>query len=502
MKDSNFKQGSSSQIIKFIQEKKEDFWFKERGKRALTLFHKAASNVPAYKDFLKKNKMPPGMIKTFKDFQSVPVMNKENYLRQYPLKELSWDGHLKKPLVLTATSGSTGEPFYFSRNSIIDWQSSIIHELFFKMSSLNHNSSTLVIVCFGMGIWIGGIITYQAFEIIGRRGHPISIITPGINKEETFNALKNLAPHFEQTILVGYPPFLKDIIDETPGRGIRLKNLNISLLFAAEPFIEKFRDYMAKKINIRNIHLNTMNIYGSADIGTMAFETPLSILVRRIATKNPRLFGNIFSDISKTPTLAQYIPSFILFESPEQEILLTGDNSIPLIRYSIGDHGGTYTFSQIKDMLASHGVDLHEEAKATGITNHLYQLPFVYVYERMDMSTTLYGLQIYPETIREVLLKNPFNKFFTGKFTLSTKFDTNQDQYLEINLELQKNKKVINVLKLRLLNEFVKNLRLKNSEYRELSDFLGKRSLPKLVCWSFEDPLYFKPGVKQKWVAK
>jgi hypothetical protein len=101
-----------------------------------------------------------------------------------------------------------------------------------------------------------------------------------------------------------------------------------------------------------------------------------------------------------------------------------------------------------------------------------------------------------------VFLKTPFNKFSTGKFTLITKFDTNQDQYLEINLELQKNKKVINVLKSQLLNEFVKYLRLKNSEYRELSDFLGKRSLPKLVFWSFEDPLYFKPGVKQKWAAR
>jgi phenylacetate-CoA ligase len=493
---------STNQIIKHIQEKKEGFWLKEREKRALILFHKASSHVPAYKDFLKKNKIRPSKIKTFKDFQSIPPVNKENYLRKYPMEKLSWNGHLKKPLVFTSTSGSTGEPFYFLRNHDISWQSSIIHELFLKNSSVNKISPTLVIVCFGMGVWIGGTITFQAFEMAGRRGHPVSIITPGINKEETFKALKSLAPHFEQTMLAGYPPFLKDIIDEAPGRGIRLKNLNISLLFAAEPFTEKFRDYLARKINIGNIHLNTMNIYGSADIGTMAFETPFSILIRRIALKKPKLFKNIFSSANKTPTLAQYIPSFILFESPENEILLTGDNSVPLIRYSIGDHGGTFTFNQIKEMSSSHGVDLHEEVNAAGLTNHLYQLPFVYVYERIDMSTTLYGLQLYPETIKEVLLKNPFNKFSTGKFTLITKFDTNQDQYLEINLELQKNKKGTNVLKFQLLNEIVKNLRLKNSEYRELSDFLEKRSLPKLVFWSFEDPLYFKPGVKQKWAAR
>ena len=48
--------------------------------------------------------------------------------------------------------------------------------------------------------------------------------------------------------------------------------------------------------------------------------------------------------------------------------------------------------------------------KNAGIKNHMYQLPFVYVYERTDMSTTLYGLQIYPEIIKkevQILRSNP-----------------------------------------------------------------------------------------------
>jgi len=36
-------------------------------------------------------------------------MTKKDYLRQYPLEKLCWDGSLKKSLVFTATSGSTGE---------------------------------------------------------------------------------------------------------------------------------------------------------------------------------------------------------------------------------------------------------------------------------------------------------------------------------------------------------------------------------------------------------
>jgi phenylacetate-CoA ligase len=59
-----------------------------------------------------------------------------------------------------------------------------------------------VIVGFGMGVWIGGLITYKAFEIAAKRlGHPVSIITPGINKQEIFHALRELAPQFKETII-------------------------------------------------------------------------------------------------------------------------------------------------------------------------------------------------------------------------------------------------------------------------------------------------------------
>jgi hypothetical protein len=120
----------------------------------------------------------------------------------------------------------------------------------------------------------------------------------------------------------------------------------------------------------------------------------------------------------------------------------------------------------------------------------------------MDFSTTLYGLQIYPETIKEVLIKKPFSSYLSGKLTLMTRFDRNQDQYLEINLELQRNKEISAVLKKHLISKIIKNLREKNSEFHELSNYLKERAEPKLVFWPCEDPLHFKPGIKQKWVKK
>ncbi len=492
----------ANEIIKDIRNKKSVFWEKKREKNAVSLFQKAASCIPAYKDFLKKNKVNPQKIKTFKDFKQIPITSKNTYLRQYPLRSLVWGDCFKnEQLAFCSTSGSTGEPFYFPRSQQLEWESSIIHQIFLENNRQNLKQPTLVIVGFGMGVWIGGIITYKAFEIAGLRGkYPISIIAPGINKIEIFNALKKLAPQYKQTILIGYAPFIKDIIDEASSQGINLKKLNIRMLFAAEAFSEKFRNYVCAKVGVKNPCLDTLNVYGTADIGTMAYETPIAILIRRLAVKNKKLFKEIFSSIDKTPTLAQYNPNFITFESPNGEIVLTGDNSIPLIRYSIGDHGGIYSFSELYHKLKKFGLNIYKEAKKAGIKNCVYELPFVYVYERADLSTNLYGLIIYPEIIREALFGGIISRFLTGKFTMLTKFNSKQNQYLEINLELKKGKKINKTTKEKILKKIVSSLRFKSSEFRELSDYLKRRAFPKLVFWPAGHPLYFKSGIKQKWV--
>ncbi len=492
---------SEKQILQQFKTKNSAFWNKVKNDRVLDIFHRAALNVPAYSSFLAKHNISPSNIKTLKDFEGIPSLSKKNYLRKYPFKDLCWKGDLVKPIVYTATSGSTGEPFYFPRESRLDWEYSVLAEHFLTISSSKSEGPVLLIVAFGMGVWIGGVFTYQAFEIAGKRVGNISIITPGINKKEIFHALKFLAPNYAEVILAGYPPFLKDIVDEASDNKVNFKKMSVRFLFAAESFSEKFRDYLAKNVELGNPYLDTFNIYGSADLGAMAFETPTSILIRRLSLENKKLFADIFSSIKKIPTLAQYNPHFINFEEQSGEIFVTADNTLPLVRYAIGDSGGVLTFSEMQNHLLESGINLKKEAEKVGI-KCLYELPFVFVYERKDFSTTLYGLQIYPEHIREALLNPGISPYLTGRFTALTKFNRSQNQYLEIHIELQHKKKVSGQLKKRVLDQIVTALHLKNSEFRELHSHLGKRALPKIVFWPAEHPAYFKPGIKQKWVIK
>lgn len=473
--------------------KRSEAWRREGFRGSIRLFRAMALRVPAYKDFLKKHKIRPGNIKTRADFSQVPSLTKDNYLRQYPLEMMVWDGTMKdKKFTFTATSGSTGTPTYFPRDEVLDEQSSVFHELFLNTVSRRKKQSTLVIDCFGMGVWIGGLITYQAFRKIAGRGYPVSVITPGINKKEIFDAITHIGDKFSQIVLCGYPPFIKNILDEGASLGIAWHDYSLKLLFAAEGFGEGFREHVAELAGVPDVAINTANIYGSADLGTMAIETPLSIHARRLALGNPELFSCFFGSISKTPTFAQFNPRFVNFESREGVILCTGYNALPLVRYEIGDHGGVVEYPVVAEALGPRGLRDYMAP----------QWPFVYIYERADFSTKLYGAIIFPEHIRELMLSESLKERLTGRFTLMTVSTAEQEQSLEVHVELKKEIQRCPDFE-RLVAERVKSeLVRKNAEYSNNYSVLGSKVHPRVVSWPYQHELHFAGGGKQRWVKK
>jgi len=469
-------------------------------KRSLKLFKKAARELPAYKEFLKSKGFNPGEVKNVNDYFLIPTTNKKEYLQQTAREKLIWKEDWRSPLIFCATSGSTGEPYYFPRNDKLAWQMSWIVQDFILNSSYGRGR-TLVILGFGMGVWIGGVITLRAFEIAAKRMHaPIAILPTGYNKIEIFKTLQKVAPDFDQTILVGYPPFTKEIIDEAPSEGVDLTKLNIRLLFAAEAFTETYRNYVCQNAGVGNPLLDTLNIYGTADIGAMAHETPLSILIRRLALEDPLLYQDMFGQIEKTPTLAQYNPDFIEFESVDDKIILTSNGALPLIRYAVGDHGGVLDYSHIERLLHQYGFNLKKEIKKAGIENTVKKRPFVFVYERSDLSVTLHGIIIYPEFIKEGLLKPSITSLFTEKFTMATKHDIHHNQFLQINLELQKGLEPTKKIEEQALKAICASMIKKSSEFAEVSKSRVSESLIQVILWPNGHPRYFAPGVKQKWV--
>jgi phenylacetate-CoA ligase len=472
-------------------------------KISFELFQRAAKNLPAYKQFLKTQDLDPSTIKQSGDFSRVPVTSKKTYLVPNKLEDLVWKENLAGLMLFCSTSGSTGEPYYFPRSEELSEQYSHAVENYLKYSSYGRGR-TLVLVGFGMGVWIGGVITQRAFEMAAERSRiPISILPTGYNKTEIFKALKKLAPQFEQTVVIGYPPFVKELVDEAPSEGVDLKKLQVRFFFAAEAFTETFRNYLCEHAGVGSALLDTLNIYGSADVGAMAYETPLSILIRRLAIEDPLLYREMFGQIEKTPTLAQFNPDYIEFEAQDDELLLTADSAMPLIRYAIGDHGGVLSYEHIRTLMSRYKINLDAEVVKAGINKLVNkQHPFVYVYERTDLSVTLHGLIVYPEFIKEALLKPGMSKYFTERFTMATKTDIHHNQFLLINIELQKGVGVTVPIAEKALKAVKKSLIEKSSEFAEVAKSKRADELVKIELWPNGHPRYFAPGTKQKWVEK
>lgn len=479
------------------------YWQKGGEVKAIELFHNMAERVPAYKKYLKSLSINHHAVKTITDFKQVPPIDKDNYLRKYPLEELCWDGSFnKEQWIISTTSGSTGEPFYFPRTKVQDKEYALTAELYLRNNFDISNKSTLYINGFAMGAWIGGVFTYQAISDIAQSGnYPLSIISPGIFKPEIIKAVKNLGNKFDQIIIGGYPPMIKDMVDDAIRLGLDWSKYNVGFIFSAEGFSEEFRSYIYRKAQLSNYYTSTLNHYGSVDLGTMAHETPLSIFIRKDLISSPRRYMNIFNDFYRLPTLAQYNPLQFYFEEVNERLYCSSYSGIPLVRYDLKDHGGVYGFDEVLELYQSDGKSLLEKINDVKLGKAIWKLPFVYVYERSDFIVKLYGANIYPETIRKVLNKH-FARQLTGKFTAAINYDEEHNQRLVINIEMKKGIKQTKVLIKLITEEITKRLLKENSEYRSNYKESPNRQKPYIVLWNYESSKYFTPGVKQKWVIK
>ncbi len=270
--ESNFFKYYKEFLSKDIQQQSQDlcqnpasFWQKVGENKALDVFYSAAERVPAYKHFLEKHKIKPSNIKSIKDFNKLPTMDKYKYINVYPIHELCWDGRIDTTNVVSTSSGSTGQPFFWARDS---WQErEVVHffELIFSSYFSCHETPTLVVISFAMGMYIGGPITFSSCMKISEKGYPIIITTPGIDVDSALKAIQKLSSEVEQIVIAGYPPLVRDIIYTGKKINFNWASKNTKLIMAGEGFSERWRDYINQDLGSSFIFSSIINMYGSAD---------------------------------------------------------------------------------------------------------------------------------------------------------------------------------------------------------------------------------------------
>jgi phenylacetate-CoA ligase len=486
-----------------LKRRPEMYWNSRGHKMALQLFHDMSERVPAYKDFLKQNNFNPKQVKTIREFKKIPLIDKENYLRKYPREMLCWDGKFSEAnWVMSTTSGSTGRPYYFPRTAHQEQQLALSTELYLRENFKIQDKTTLYIDAFAMGAWIGGLFTYESIKIIADKGYRITIITPGINKQEVLNSVENLGADFDQVIIGCYPPMMKDILDLGAEQGIEWSKYNLGLVFSAEGFGEGFRDHVHATAGISDPYTGSLNHYGTVDQGTLGHETPTTTLIRRAAVDNKDLFHHLFGSGRKQPTLVQYMPELFYFESIENRVICSSYSGLPLVRYDVKDSGGVLSNRKVERSFQKNNLDFEAALTEAGIAKHRWNLPFVYLTERDDFSVKLAGGMVYPEEIRKALLHPEVVQRVTGKFTMEVVLNKKLQPKLIIHVELNPNPIAEKTLAVTIQKSAVDTLLADNSEYVSNYKYYGRKLWPRIILWPYEHPLHFGGRGKQKWVKK
>jgi phenylacetate-CoA ligase len=448
--------------------------------------------VPAYRTFLEEHGIDPDAVRSIDDVRRLPLVTKENYIRRYPLADLCRDGRLDTCDMVAVSSGSTGAPTFWPRSTADEIGATVRFEQIFHDSFQADRLSTLAVICFALGTWVGGMYTTSCCRRLAEKGYRVVMITPGNNRDEIHRVVRELGPAFDQVVLLGYPPFLKDVIDAGIARGIDWSRFNVKLVTAGEVFSEEWRALVGERLGSPDLIHGSASLYGTADAGVLGNETPLSITIRRWLAVHPEAARELFGE-SRMPTLVQYDPRHRCFEMTGRTLLFSGENGIPLVRYHIADTGGIISYREMMEFLSMRGFDPLAELGARGAR----ELPFLFLFGRADFTVSYFGANIYPENISVGLEQEEVCRHVTGKFVLEAMEDGDRNRFLAIAVELAPGVDAGEELAGRITSSILSHLSRLNSEF--VNYVPPEHRTPRVTLHAAGDPTHFPAGVKHRY---
>jgi phenylacetate-CoA ligase len=499
-------------------------------KRLLDLVEVAKRDVDAYKAVLSGIELSP-QVSSLADFkEKCPFLAKQNFINVFSLKDRCRLGDLGSLEMIHVSSGSTGQPTYWARSVADELASAMRFEQIFRDSFDVSSISTLAVICFPLGSWVGGIFTYCCMRYLNMKGYRMTTVTPGNNPDEILKLVTSLSPLYEQTVLLGYPPFVRAVLD----KGFALPSpvnwaaMNLRLVLAGEVFSEEWRTLICTKCNIANPQKSVVSIYGTADAGVLGCETELSAIIRKYLADHPNVARELFKK-DRIPSLLQYDPTSKLFETkPDDDTLVfsslpilncaspatrvdhdgSEELTMPAIRYSIGDSGGLIGFEDLTKFLGRRGFDAISELRSRYAADHasmlFRKLPFVWVFGRAFWCVSMFGANVYVENIMIGLEQLDVQPFVTGKFILGLTESVPQGastaEGIRLLIKVELNQKTAASVEIeRAIAESVKAQLLRlNSEYKHYVPV--EYQLPIIQLFSHGDPQYFPVGVKHKYM--
>jgi phenylacetate-CoA ligase len=441
--------------------------------RAHAVYLKAKDNCPAYRAFLASEDGQKGRWK----LSDLPITTKENYVKKYSLADRCYYGRLpSKGVVIDESSGSSGVPNNWVRSA--EEREDVKRILQLNYQLIYRDSGCILLNCFALGPWATGMNVSMSLVDVGI----LKSIGPDQKKLE--NSLELFGADYRYLVF-GYPPFIKSFVDATR---LDLKKYRMDLIVGGEGISEPLRSHLLKYFQ------TVISSYGASDLEiNIGVETELTINLRRSCMKDRELSQALFGR-EMPPMIFQYNALDYVIETVAGELVFTigrQTSAAPKLRYNLHDAGGTMTHAQLREKLASRGVDVFDLATPQS------RFPILFVYGRSDLTVPFYGAKVYPADIEELINADPDLVRQINSFQISSYEDEAINRRLNICLETVKNLSGSLASTEKLQQVIFEGLCRVNQDFREVSKMFDP-SCVEIRIYEFETGPFKERDIRVK----
>jgi phenylacetate-CoA ligase len=430
--------------------------------RAWIAFEEARRDVPAYRRFLEEHGGGDVVLRGLDpDLSTIPITDKENYVRRYSVESRCRGGHLPRHgVVIDESSGTSGEPSNWVRGPEERADGRKLLQLGLRRA-FGHDP-LFVVNAFALGPWATGMNVSMASVDVA----VLKSVGPDIAKIEA--TLRLFGPRYRY-LVCGYPPFLKALVDRAD---LDWDRYECAAVVGGEGMSEALRSHLLRFFD------RVYSSFGASDLEiNIAAENDFTIPLRRLVAERQDLREALaLPSHPSLPMVFQYNPlDYYVETSADGELVFTIcrlRTAAPKIRYNLHDLGVTRRFGAVLDALAETGV------RPEDVGPRSLDLPLLFHYGRADATVAYYGANIAPADIDEALLSVPSLARCVSSFALVPSEDGDGGKRLAIAFELRAGAEAPAPNGVR--DALLERLAAVNQDYREAARFMPPDATPTL----------------------
>lgn len=448
----------------------------------LSVYRTAVERVPAYRRFLERELGQVREVRSIEEFAQLPLTDKHGYICKFPLPEICLDGTLAGKHAIVKSSGSFDKPVYWPQ--LPEQERGFERWVLDDLDALLNirKEPALAVVTLPLGSLVAGELVTWTLRSAAIEHRCLTLLTPGAQLDEAALILERFSPYFAQSILFGYPPFTKAVLEAAQRIGVPLAERRVSLRLAGDGYSESYRDQCMQLLGApERRSWQIWSSYSSTDFGRVGRETPLCVAIRRLLHRSGKAAAVLGSTV--LPSVMQYNPQSFYLEVVEDELVITRHQAVPLVRYRTGDRARLLSYSEMMARLQDAGLDPMAYLKEHGLRDGLCaELPFLLVDGRADGGLKLFCTEAYAnitlEQVRESIDSSPLlREKLTGNFQLE-RIGGDAEQLLGVHVEIRSGAEPVDLPA--IARALASELAHRNKEFADLLALRKEDALPRI----------------------